>query len=153
MVHGDFREAHGARDESTRRTVTPDLAAVLAAARRRRGWSLREAARNVGVAHGTIAHLEKARRAPSAIVAESIFRAYRLDPDEAAMLRAEAVEGAGWDSPFKQGTRRTGRLSMEAGSAGVFYGAQRGGRSRARLQLAARCTRHVRDPCGTAQTS
>ncbi|MGH3191743.1 MAG: helix-turn-helix domain-containing protein [Streptosporangiaceae bacterium] len=101
MVHADFPEPHGARDESTRRTVTPELAAMLAAARRRRGWSLREAGRNVRVAHGTIAHLEKARRAPSIVVARNITRAYRLDPDEAAMLRAEAVEGAGWDSPYR----------------------------------------------------
>lgn len=65
-------------------------------------WSLREAGRSVGVAYGTIAHLEHARRAPSTVVAENIISAYRLDPGEAAMLRGEAVEGAGWDSPFKR---------------------------------------------------
>jgi DNA-binding XRE family transcriptional regulator len=102
MVHSVSPEPHGAREDSTRRTVTPELAAVLAAARRRRGWSLREAARNVGVAPGTIVHLEKARRAPSAVVARNIIRAYRLTDAEEAMLWAEAVEAAGWDSPWKR---------------------------------------------------
>jgi transcriptional regulator with XRE-family HTH domain len=112
MVHAGFPEPHGAREDTTRRTVTPELAAVLAAARRRRGWSLREAARNVQVAYGTIAHLEKARRAPSIIVAENLIRAYRLTGAEARMLLAEAVEGAGKDSPFKK-------------DAPVMYGARR----------------------------
>lgn len=111
MVHADFPEGHGARADSTRRTITPELAEMLAAARRRRRWPLREAARNAGVAAGTIVHLEKARRAPSVVVAENIIRAYRLTPAEAAMLRAEAVEGAGKDSPFRQGGgRRTRRF-------------------------------------------
>jgi len=97
---------------------------MLAAARRRRGWSLREAARNVGVAFGTIAHLEHARRAPSATVARNIIRAYQLTEAEADMLCAEAVELAGKDSPFK----RAGRVSMRTGSGGGFYGAQQSGR-------------------------
>ncbi len=103
MVHADFPGPHGAqgaRDDSTRRTITSELAEMLAGARRRRRWSLREAGRNAGVAPGTIVHLEKARRAPSTVVAENIIRAYELAPSEAAMLRAEAVEGVGKDSPF-----------------------------------------------------
>jgi DNA-binding XRE family transcriptional regulator len=123
MVHAENPEGHGAREDTTRGTITADLAAVLAAARRRRRWPLREAARNVGVAPGTIVHLEKARRAPSSVVAEKIIDAYRLDPSEAAMLRAEAVQGAGWDSPYKRGAR----LSMGNGPRGVFYGARRSG--------------------------
>jgi transcriptional regulator with XRE-family HTH domain len=97
-------------EKTTRRTVTADLAEVLAAARRRLGWTLREAAQNVGVSTGTIEHLEKARRAPSIVVARNIARAYQLSPGEADMLFAEAVEGAGKDSPFvyaKQ-SRRSG---------------------------------------------
>lgn len=102
MVHSVFPQPHGARDESTRHTITPELAAVLADARRRRGWSLREAGRRAKVAHGTIAHLEKGRRAPSVVVARNIIRAYQLTEAEAAMLRSEAVEGAGWDSPYRK---------------------------------------------------
>jgi transcriptional regulator with XRE-family HTH domain len=75
---------------------------MLAGARRQRGWSLREAARRADVSPGTIVHLEKARRAPSIVVAERIIDVYRLADTEAGMLRAEAVEGAGWDSPFKE---------------------------------------------------
>jgi hypothetical protein len=94
---------------------------MLAAARRRRRWCLREAARNVQVAYGTIAHLEHGRRAPSTVVAENLITAYRLSPGEAAMLRAEAVEGAGWDSPYK----RMGRVSMRSGPVGALYGEPR----------------------------
>jgi transcriptional regulator with XRE-family HTH domain len=132
MVHVTFPEGHGVREDSTRRAVTPELAEMLAAARRRRGWSLRDVAQNVGVSAGTIAHLQKARRAPSTVVAESIIRTYGLSPAEAAMLLAEAVEGAGWDSPFK----RMGRLSMRTGPVGALYGAPRAaGRSGARLAV------------------
>jgi hypothetical protein len=62
--------------------------------------------------------LEHCRRAPSAVLAEMIVTAYRLDPAEAAMLRAEAAEGVGQDSPFK-------RPSMGAGRSGAFLGVQR----------------------------
>jgi transcriptional regulator with XRE-family HTH domain len=123
MVHSIFPEPHGAREDSTRRTITPDLAAMLADARRRRGWSLREAGRNVGVAYGTIAHLEHGRRAPSTVVAGRIIGAYRLSPTEAAMLLAEAVEGAGWDSPFKEKGRRS-RSGRRRGAPGAFYGSR-----------------------------
>jgi transcriptional regulator with XRE-family HTH domain len=74
---------------------------MLAAARRKRGWSLRQAARRANVTPGTIVHLEKARRAPSTVVAEEIICGYRLGPAEAAMLRAAAVPDAGRSSPWK----------------------------------------------------
>jgi ribosome-binding protein aMBF1 (putative translation factor) len=102
MVRSAFPEAHGAREETTRHVVTLHLAAMLAAARRRRGWSQREAARETGVAYGMIGHLEHCRRAPSAALAEAIVTAYELGPAEAALLLAEAVEGAGRDSPFRR---------------------------------------------------
>lgn len=115
MVRAYFPEGHGAREETTRHTVTPELAAMLAAARRRRGWSQREAARKVEVAYGMIGHLEHCRRAPSAVLAEKIADVYRLDSAEAAMLRAEAVEGAGRDSPFRRPARAR---------RAVFYGSR-----------------------------
>jgi transcriptional regulator with XRE-family HTH domain len=70
---------------------------MLAAARKARGWSIREAARRAHVAPGTIVHPEKARRAPSVVVAEDIIDVYRLNPGEAEQLLAEAVTGAGKD--------------------------------------------------------
>ena len=115
MVRAHIPEGHGAREETTRHTVTTELAAMLAAARRRRGWSQREAARKIGVAYGMIGHLEHCRRAPSASLAEEIIDAYQLDPGEADMLWAEAVQGAGRDSPF----RRTA-----AARRAVFYGSR-----------------------------
>ena len=90
------------RRNLARRTISSELAEVLAAARHRLGLSVREAARRADVAVGTIVHLEKARRAPSIVVAENLIDAYWLGPNEAAMLRAEAVRGAGKDSPYKK---------------------------------------------------
>lgn len=109
MVHADFPQGHGAREETTRHTITPELAAILAAARRRRGWGQREAARRIGVSLGMVGHLERARRAPSSMVAEAIIGAYRLDPGEALMLRSEAIEDAGRSYPFKRGGRGSRR--------------------------------------------
>lgn len=91
-----------ARAWPPRRTVTPAVAAILAAARQDHGWSLREAARRIGCAPGTVVHLEAARRAPSVITAQSIIDAYDLDDDQADMLMAEAVDGAGKSSPYKR---------------------------------------------------
>ena len=68
--------AHGAHGVSTQRTIGRDVADMLADARHARGWSLREAGRRLGVTAGTIVHREKARRAPSIIVAEDIIDAY-----------------------------------------------------------------------------
>jgi transcriptional regulator with XRE-family HTH domain len=95
MVHTGFQVGHGARAWNPRRTITPELAAMLAEARRRRGLSLRQAARRAGVTPGTIVHLEKARRAPSTAVAERIIEAYGLPADLADWLRSEAVTDAG----------------------------------------------------------
>jgi DNA-binding XRE family transcriptional regulator len=91
MVHASFPPGHGARRFEPRRELPPELAAMLAVARRDRGWSLREAARRAGVTPGTIVHLEKGRRAPSIIVAEDLIAAYRLPHADAERLRSAAV--------------------------------------------------------------
>jgi transcriptional regulator with XRE-family HTH domain len=100
MVHGGSPDGHGARRFEARRALPPELGAMLAQARRDHGWSLREAARRVGVTPGTIVHLEKARRAPSLAVAEDIIAAYRLGSFDAERLRSAAV-AAGRSSPFR----------------------------------------------------
>jgi DNA-binding XRE family transcriptional regulator len=100
MVHAPDCPTHGARHWAPRRTIPPDVAKMLAAAHRARGWSLRGAARHANVSAGTIVHLEKGRRAPSAAVAEDIIDGYRLGWHEADMLRAVAVP-AGKSSPWK----------------------------------------------------
>ncbi|MGH3407859.1 MAG: helix-turn-helix domain-containing protein [Streptosporangiaceae bacterium] len=73
---------------------------MLTDARRERRWSFRQAARRAKVTAGTIVHLEKARRAPSAAVAEDIIDGYGLDWHQADMLRAAAVGDAGRSSPW-----------------------------------------------------
>ena len=70
---------------------------MLAAARKRRGWSVRQAAARVRVAHGMVGMLEAATRAPSRVVSARMIAAYRLDEAEAAQLLAEAVAGVGYD--------------------------------------------------------
>lgn len=86
-----------------RRVISPALAAMLTEARRARGLSLRKAARLAGCTPGTIVHLEKGRCAPSVITASGIIDAYKLGPCEAERLMAEAVDGAGKNSPYKAG--------------------------------------------------
>lgn|ERR1017187_1860164 len=101
MVQAVSRKGHGARQWNPRRTISSDVGTMLAAARRAQGWSLREAARQVGCAPGTIVHLEHARRAPSVIIAEAVIAAYQLPRFRAEQLRAEAIPGAGRSSPWK----------------------------------------------------
>lgn len=86
---------HGVRQ---RHTLSRDAAVMLATARRRRGWSLRQAAARVGVAFGYVAMLEAGKRAPSRVVADHLVDAYQLDEADAALLRREAVSGVGYDS-------------------------------------------------------
>jgi DNA-binding XRE family transcriptional regulator len=103
MVHAQIPEPHAKRVYPPRRELPADVAGMVATARRRRGWGVREAARRIGVSPGTIVHLEKGRRAPSVIVAENIIDAYRLPDESAEMLLAVAVTDAGRSSPFKDG--------------------------------------------------
>jgi transcriptional regulator with XRE-family HTH domain len=98
MTDGNSGSRLGAQQ---RHEISHGLAAVLRAARRSRGWSLREAARRVGVAHGTIVHLEQGRRAPSAYVAGQLADAYGLAAADAEWLRSEAIPGAGKSSPLR----------------------------------------------------
>jgi len=90
------------REWPPRRLVTLEVAEMLAAARRNRGWSLRRAAREIGCTPGTVVHLEKRRRAPSTVLAGNIIDAYDLDDAQADMLLAEAVDNAGRSSPYKR---------------------------------------------------
>jgi DNA-binding XRE family transcriptional regulator len=93
------------REFPPRRTVSPQVAEMLAAARRGRGLSIRQAAGLIGCAPGTVVHLEKGRRAPSLITARAVIAAYRLGPDAAALLLADAVHDAGKCSPYRAGAK------------------------------------------------
>jgi ribosome-binding protein aMBF1 (putative translation factor) len=105
-----FGGAHGERPDATRgerpsgpthgerrHQLGPEAAAMLAAARKRRGWSFRQAAASVGIAHGMIAMLEAGTRAPSRVTAEALITAYGLGEADAALLRREAVHGVGYE--------------------------------------------------------
>lgn len=89
-----------AREYRPRSVVSGKVAAMLARARLSRGWSVRQAARQAGVSPGTIAHLEKARRAPSVRLAEDLIEAYELGETARALLLAEAVPDAGRSSSW-----------------------------------------------------
>lgn len=72
---------------------------ALRAARHRRGWSLRNAARHLSVSRSHLADLEAARRVPSTTVAETLIAGYELDAGTAQLLRDTAVAGVGRDFP------------------------------------------------------
>ena len=80
-----------------RRTLDPDVAALLRRYRTERRWSYRRAARETGVSFGYLAMLESARRAPSRVTVEALISAYRMNPTDAAALRAEALYSVGRD--------------------------------------------------------
>jgi ribosome-binding protein aMBF1 (putative translation factor) len=98
-----FGAGHGERPDALtsgerhRHTLSGEAAAMLAAARKRSGWSVRQAAARVRVASGTIGMLETAARAPSRVVADRLVAAYQLTEAEAALLLSEAVSGVGYD--------------------------------------------------------
>ena len=82
--------------------LPPEVAALLAAERIRRGWSYRRAAREVGTTPGYLHMLEHAERAPSHSMACNLVAAYRLDPAVAEELLDCAVVDAGRDSPHRR---------------------------------------------------
>jgi hypothetical protein len=99
---------HDGPMDYARRDLPADVARALRLGRRARGWSLRVAARNLGVSAGHLCHIERRQRAPSSVVAEILIDGYRLGPFDAGRLRAVAVRDAGRASPWKLGvaTRR-----------------------------------------------
>lgn len=88
--------------DQRRPPLDPATAQALGAARRARGWSYRQAARETGVSAGHLHNLEHANRAPSLSVAEALIATYRLwrtpaETDLAYALRVQAVDDAGRD--------------------------------------------------------
>src|SRR5258708_24607749 len=61
-------------------TISAELAAMLAAARRRKRWSYRQAAGRIHVVPSMLFGLEQGTRAPSTVTAEAIIDAYGLGP-------------------------------------------------------------------------
>jgi len=82
-----------------RRVLLPETAAMLAAERDKRNWSLRVAGQAIGCSYETVRLLELRRRVPSQAVAWGIIGAYELSPEDAGRLMAEAMPGVGHSKP------------------------------------------------------
>ena len=81
--------------EATRHQLDPDAARALVEWRRRRGWSQRRAAREIGTSHGYVQFLERGERCPSVAMAEAIVKAYRVNGWEALHLLDAALPNVG----------------------------------------------------------
>lgn len=71
------------------------MAATLRAARKKRSESAAVVAACVGIGRSHLLRLEEGERCPSTVVARALADHYRLDPDAANALMAEAVPDAG----------------------------------------------------------
>lgn len=85
-----------------RRQPPPGLGGMLAAARMRRGWRRREAARILGLAPSYLFNLEAGLRCPSVTVARRLAEGLGLDGPERAQLFGCAVSDAGADNPIRR---------------------------------------------------
>ena len=75
---------------------------MLAARRRARGWSLRDAGRHTGISFGYLGLLERGQRAPSTVVAAVLARVYELTPADSSWLWSGAVADVGRDYPGRR---------------------------------------------------
>jgi transcriptional regulator with XRE-family HTH domain len=94
-----------------RSMANPDVAVLLAAARRRRGLTIARAAALAGISAGMVSMLEHGRRRPSVVVAEVLADVYGLGDGDRGLLMAEALEGVGRDSPYYLVQQRRRRRS------------------------------------------
>ncbi|TKA13189.1 helix-turn-helix domain-containing protein [Actinacidiphila oryziradicis] len=84
-----------------RRTPPAGLGPMLGAARMRRGWRMREAARLLELSPSYLFDLEAGRRCPSVTVARQLADGLGLDETERAQLLAATVDDAGRDHPAR----------------------------------------------------
>lgn len=94
------------RSRTAHRSCDPRGAAILRLYRRRRGWSVSEAARQTGVSRRMIGMLEHAERRPSTATAQALIEGYGIKGGHAAEVWSIALEDVGRASPFKHGWRR-----------------------------------------------
>jgi ribosome-binding protein aMBF1 (putative translation factor) len=99
------------RESDARRDLDPAVADMLKRARRRVGWSVREAAEVLNIVASYVSLLENAHRVPSTVVAERLIAGYRLDMADADSLREVALEGVGkdWSPKRSWNSRRVDR--------------------------------------------
>jgi ribosome-binding protein aMBF1 (putative translation factor) len=82
-----------------RRTLPPDLAAVLWSARESSGLSNREIAERAGIDPSYLSKLVRGSRCPSLVTVERLVAVLPLTPDEQAALRDAAVADRGKSRP------------------------------------------------------
>lgn len=97
--------------ETTRHTGDPEAAKILRRARERRGWSVRQAARELGTVHSYVLALENATRRPSTAFGEVLIGVYRLSSHQASKVRAVALPDVGRAWRRECGCGRTVRCS------------------------------------------
>jgi ribosome-binding protein aMBF1 (putative translation factor) len=85
----------GTRVRRVRAVLSPEVAAILRAARLRQGRTAAQVAAEVGVSDRTVRGLERPDRAPSKVVARRLWVALELSMDEAQSLLDEAIGDAG----------------------------------------------------------
>lgn len=88
---------HTPRNDEHHPPLPPHVRKTLTNARRRRGWSYRQAGRATGVSYGHISGIEHGRSAPSVSVALALADAFRLTADETQLLAAYSAHDAGRD--------------------------------------------------------
>jgi transcriptional regulator with XRE-family HTH domain len=93
-------------------TLTPMVGGMLLTARKRQGWGLKKAAKEIGCDFSYLWYLEQCQRAPSVAMAADIIKGLELDQDEAMTLLAESVEGVGRSKP----RRRAGGMTYSPGN-------------------------------------
>lgn len=91
------KRAEPAPQRSPHRHLPAEIATIFRHARRRRGWSYRAAAKELGIALGYVAMLDKGQRVPSTVVAEVLIEGYDLTDDEACLVRSVAIPHVGRD--------------------------------------------------------
>jgi transcriptional regulator with XRE-family HTH domain len=89
-----------------RRTLAPEVGAMLRDARHSAELTGRQAAARAGISRGMLLDVESGRRCPSAAVAEALADVLDLDEAERTALLAAAVPGIGYSRPGRVRTLR-----------------------------------------------
>jgi len=84
------------------RTLSQSTGAMLRRARKAKGWTLEQAAQEVGCHFSHLSHLERATRAPSRALALDLIYAYDLKGELGHALMAESIPAVGKDKPSRR---------------------------------------------------
>lgn len=82
-------------EETTRHLPPAGLGELVRTARMRRGWRLREAAREMRISAGYLSRIEMGLRCPSTVTAQRLAQHLPFTEGEWSVLRAAALADAG----------------------------------------------------------